>query len=36
MIAPGILVIGTPLLTGWLFGKLAVCGLLTGNIVSGV
>ena len=36
MIAPGILVIGSPLLIGGLFGPKAVGGLLAGNIVSGV
>jgi len=36
MIAPGILVIGSPLLVGGLFGPKAVGGLLAGCIVSGV
>ena len=36
MIAPGLLVIGAPLVTGTLFGKEAVSGLLAGTIVSGV
>ena len=36
MIAPGILVIGSPLLAGFLFGPQAVAGLLAGSIVSGV
>lgn len=36
MILPGILVIGTPLLVGGLFGPNAVGGLLAGCIVSGV
>lgn len=36
MIAPGILVIGSPLLVGTLFGKDAVSGLLAGIIVSGI
>jgi inorganic pyrophosphatase len=36
MIAPGILVIGSPLLMGFLFGKDGVSGLLAGTIVSGV
>lgn len=36
MIAPGILVIGSPLLTGLFFGKDAVSGLLAGIIVSGI
>ena len=36
MIAPGLLVIGTPLLVGTLFGKEGVSGLLAGIIVSGV
>ena len=36
MIAPGILVIGSPLLAGFLFGPKAVAGLLAGAIVSGV
>ena len=36
MIAPGALVLGSPLLAGFLFGPLAVAGLLAGAIVSGV
>ncbi len=36
MIAPGVLVIGTPFLIGVLFGPDAVSGLLAGTIVSGV
>jgi len=36
MIAPGVLVIGTPFIVGLLFGKMAVSGLLAGAIVSGV
>ena len=36
MILPGILVIGSPLLVGILFGPAAVCGLLAGISVSGV
>jgi Na+/H+-translocating membrane pyrophosphatase len=36
MIAPGLLVILTPLVTGILFGVSGVSGLLAGNIVSGV
>jgi inorganic pyrophosphatase len=36
MIAPGLLVIGTPVLTGIFFGPNAVSGLLAGIIVSGV
>jgi inorganic pyrophosphatase len=36
MIAPGILVIGSPLLMGFLFGTEGVSGLLAGTIVSGV
>jgi len=36
MIAPGLLVIASPLVIGYLFGVNAVCGLLTGSIVSGV
>merc|ERR1711972_1270872 len=36
MIAPGALVIGSPLLAGTLFGCQAVCGLLTGSLVSSV
>lgn len=36
MIAPGILVIGSPFLVGILFGPRGVSGLLAGAIVSGV
>merc|ERR1719240_520137 len=36
MIAPGVLVMGSPLLTGFLFGKNCVAGLLAGGLVSGV
>jgi len=36
MILPGILVIGSPLAVGVLFGKDAVSGLLAGIIVSGI
>jgi inorganic pyrophosphatase len=36
MVAPGILVLGSPLLAGFLFGPPAVAGLLAGAIVSGV
>lgn len=36
MVMPGILVLGTPLLVGFLFGPMAVAGLLAGAIVSGV
>jgi len=36
MIAPGILVLGSPLVMGFLLGPRGVCGLLAGNIVSGV
>jgi len=36
MIAPGVLVIGTPFVVGVLFGHEAVSGLLAGIIVSGV
>jgi len=36
MIIPGILVLGSPLLSGFLFGPDAVAGLLAGIIVSGV
>merc|ERR1719252_390217 len=36
MIAPGALVIGSPLLAGTLFGQQAVFGLLTGSLVSSV
>ena len=36
MIAPGVLVLGSPLVAGFLFGPDAVAGLLAGIIVSGV
>lgn len=36
MVAPGALVLGSPLLAGFLFGPMAVAGLLAGAIVSGV
>jgi Na+/H+-translocating membrane pyrophosphatase len=36
MIAPGALVLGSPLLAGFLLGPDAVAGLLAGAIVSGV
>jgi Na+/H+-translocating membrane pyrophosphatase len=36
MIGPGVLVIGAPLITGFLFGTYAVSGLLAGSIVSGI
>jgi inorganic pyrophosphatase len=36
MVAPGALVLGSPLLVGFLFGPPAVAGLLAGAIVSGV
>ena len=36
MIAPGLLVIGSPLVVGFLFGVEGVSGLLAGTIVSGV
>jgi H(+)-translocating pyrophosphatase len=36
MIMPGVLVIGSPLLAGFLFGPAATAGLLAGVIVSGV
>lgn len=36
MIAPGILVIMSPMTMGFLFGARGVCGLLAGAIVSGV
>ncbi|MDG1177176.1 MAG: V-type H(+)-translocating pyrophosphatase [SAR324 cluster bacterium] len=35
MIAPGILIMGTPLLVGFLFGVPAVAGILAGSLVSG-
>jgi len=36
MIAPGILVLGSPLIVGWLFGVHALAGLLAGSLVTGV
>lgn len=36
MIAPGLLVIGAPLILGLLFGPTAVAGLLPGILISGV
>lgn len=36
MVAPGVLVIGSPLVAGFLFGPQATAGLLAGAIVSGV
>merc|ERR1719299_390998 len=36
MIAPGVLVMGSPLLCGFLFGKNCVAGLLSGGLVSGI
>lgn len=36
MIAPGFLVIGTPIIGGFIFGPNATAGILAGNIVSGV
>jgi Na+/H+-translocating membrane pyrophosphatase len=36
MVAPGALVLGSPLIAGFLFGPPAVAGLLAGAIVSGV
>ncbi len=35
MIAPGVLIIGTPLLAGFLFGVQAVAGILAGSLVAG-
>jgi len=35
MIAPGILIMGTPLITGFLFGVEAVGGILVGSLVAG-
>jgi len=35
MIAPGILIMGTPLVTGFLFGVEAVAGVLVGSLVAG-
>ena len=36
MIAPGLLVILTPIIVGVLFGSAGVSGLLAGNIASGI
>lgn len=36
MIAPGLLVVGVPIVAGILFGEYAVEGILAGSIVSGV
>ena len=36
MILPGVLVIGSPIITGFIFGKEALSGLLAGSLVSGV
>jgi len=36
MVLPGVLVLGSPILTGFFFGPQAVAGLLAGAIVSGV
>jgi Na+/H+-translocating membrane pyrophosphatase len=36
MIAPGVLVLGSPLVVGYLFGASALAGLLAGGMVSGV
>lgn len=36
MVAPGILVMGTPIICGLFFGPLFVMGLLPGALVSGV
>jgi len=35
MIAPGVLIMGTPLLAGFLFGVQAVAGILVGSLVAG-
>ncbi len=36
MIVPTLIVVGTPLVAGILFGPIAICGVLAGTIVSGV
>ena len=36
MVPPGLLVMASPILTGYLFGVEAVCGLLIGSIISAV
>ncbi|TDJ64157.1 MAG: V-type H(+)-translocating pyrophosphatase [Proteobacteria bacterium] len=35
MIPPGVLIMGTPLVVGWLFGIQAVAGVLAGSLVTG-
>jgi len=35
MIAPGVLIMGTPLVVGFLFGVQAVAGILAGSLVTG-
>ncbi|TDJ60224.1 MAG: V-type H(+)-translocating pyrophosphatase [Proteobacteria bacterium] len=35
MIPPGVLIMGTPLVVGWLFGIQAVAGVLAGSLVAG-
>ncbi|MGI9330101.1 MAG: V-type H(+)-translocating pyrophosphatase [Gammaproteobacteria bacterium] len=35
MIAPGVLIIGTPILAGFLFGVSSVAGVLTGSLIAG-
>ena len=35
MIAPGVLIMGTPILAGFLFGVSSVAGILAGSLVSG-
>ena len=35
MTKPALIVIGTPIVTGWLLGKEAVSGLLAGILISG-
>ena len=35
MIAPGVLIMGTPLVAGFLFGVQAVAGILVGSLVTG-
>jgi K(+)-stimulated pyrophosphate-energized sodium pump len=35
MIAPGVLIMGTPLVAGYLFGVQAVAGILVGSLVTG-
>jgi len=36
MIAPGVLVIGTPIITGIVFGPKFIAGLLPGATISGI